>query len=77
MCKKRFFLYFQGQNFWKKLEQLVSNDQMLGFILNVMALLNYYLNLQQYFVHTYVCVGVECSPKAFSALASFSHSRGH
>lgn len=42
MCKKRFFLYFQGQNFWKKLEQLVSNDQMLGFILNVMALLNYY-----------------------------------
>lgn len=40
-------------------------DQVLGFILNVMALLIYYLNLQWYSVHVYVCVGLKCSPNGF------------
>lgn len=40
-------------------------DQVLGFILNVMALRKYYLNLQWYSVHVYVCVGLKCSPNGF------------
>lgn len=40
-------------------------DQVLGLILNVMALRKYYLNLQWYSVHVYVCVGLKCSPNGF------------
>lgn len=46
-------------------------------MLYVMALLKDYLNLQQYSMHIYKYVGVECSPTAFYTIVISAFSQGH
>lgn len=56
-------------------------DQVLGFILNVMALLKYYWNLQctYWYLHAHLCMwGCEMfSQRLFTPLANFSYAQGH